>query len=196
MPTAAHPRPPEQVALTLPPLTDGSREDLERDGRYDALRFADADLTGLDLSRSTFVECAFERVSLHETDLRGTHLVEARLSQVDAALFTAPRSSWRRTVLERSRLGAVETYETTWRSLLVSDCKLGYLNARSSAWTDVTLRGCSIDELDLSGAKLARVAFADCRIGTLRAGGATLADVDLRGARLEVIDGLAGLAGA
>jgi uncharacterized protein YjbI with pentapeptide repeats len=194
--TQPHPRPPEQVTLTLPPLREGSLDAVAGDRRYDALHFAEADLSGLDLARATFAECVFERVGLHETDLRGAHLVESRLSQVDAAVFTAPRSSWRQTVLERSRLGAVETYETTWRSLLVSDCKLGYLNARGSVWTDVTLRGCSIDELDLSGAKLTRVAFADCRIGTLRAAGATLADVDLRGARLEVIDGLAGLAGA
>jgi uncharacterized protein YjbI with pentapeptide repeats len=196
VPSTPRPRPPEQLSLTLPPLTDAGADDIGADERYDALRVAEADLGGLHLARATFAECLFERVALHETDLRGAHFLESRLSQVDAPVFTAPRSSWRRTVLERSRLGAVETYETTWRSVLVSDCKLGYLNGRSSAWTDVTLRGCSIDELDLSGAKLTRVAFVDCRVGTLRAAGATLSDVDLRGARLEVLDGLAGLAGA
>ena len=196
MPSTPRPRPPEQVTLTLPPLTDTGADEVAADERYDALQLADADLSGRDLARATFAECLFERVALHETDLRGAHLVESRLSQVDAPVFTAPRSSWRRTVLERSRLGAVETYETTWRSVLVSDCKLGYLNARSSAWQDVTFRGCHIDELDVSGARLTRVAFLDCRIGTLRAAGATLVDVDLRGARLQVLDGLAGLAGA
>jgi uncharacterized protein YjbI with pentapeptide repeats len=196
VPSTPRPRPPEEVTLTLPPLTDAGADELAADERYDALRLAEADLSGLDLARATFAECLLERVALHETNLRGTHLLESRLSQVDAPVFTAPRSSWRRTVLERSRLGAVETYETTWRSVLVTDSKLGYLNARSSAWTDVTLRGCTIDELDVSTAKLTRVAFGDCRVGTLRAAGATLVDVDLRGARLEVIDGLAGLAGA
>ena len=196
MPSTPRPRPPEQVTLTLPPLTDTRADEVAGDERHEALRFTQVDLSGLDLAHATFAECLFERVAFSETDLRGAHFVESRLSQVDAPVFTAPRSSWRRVVVERSRLGAVETYETTWRSLLVTDCKLGYLNARSSAWQDVTLRGCSIDELDLSSAKLTRVAFVDCRIGTLRAAGATLVDVDLRGARLEVIDGLAGLAGA
>lgn len=190
------PRPPEPLTLTLPPLTDGGDVDLTADERYDAVHFADADLGGLDLAGVTFAECLLERVALHETDLRRAHVVESRLSQVDAPVFMAPRSSWRRAVLERSRLGAVEIYEATWRSLLVSDSKLGYLNARSNVWTDVELRGCTVDELDVSGAKLTRVAFVDCRIGTLRAAGATLVDVDLRGARLEVVDGLAGLAGA
>ena len=196
MPTSTSPRPPEPVALTLPPLAGLAADELVEDERYEARLLVDADLSGAELARCTFAECALERVALHETDLRGVHLVESRLTQVDAAVFSAPRSSWRTVLLERSRLGAVEAYEATWRSLLVSECKLGYLNARAGTWRDVTLRGCTVDELDLSGAKLTRVAFEDCRIGTLRASGATLVDVDLRGARLEVVEGLAGLAGA
>ena len=196
MPTAERPQPPEQVALSLPALTDAAAREVDGDERYDGLRFAGADFSHEDLARTTFADCAFERVTLHEADLRGAHFVESQLSQVDAPVLTVPRSNWRMVILERSRLGAMESYESSWRSLLLSDCKLGYLNARSSVWTDVTFTGCSIDELDVSGAKLTRVAFADCRIGTLHTPGATLVDVDLRGARLEVIDGLAGLAGA
>jgi len=196
VPTPSRPRPPEAVTLTLPPLTDVTGFSPTGDERYEALRLVDLDLSGADLARATFAECALERVALHDADLRGVHLVESRLTQVDAAVFAAPRSSWRTVLLDGSRLGAIETYEATWRSLLVTGCKLGYLNARSSTWRDVTFRGCTVDELDLSGATLTRVAFEDCRIGTLRAGGATLVDVDLRGARLEVVDGLAGLAGA
>ena len=190
------PRPPEPVVLALPELSEAVADDLVGHERHEAVRIADLDLSGADLARTTFAECVFERVGLNETDLRGAHLVESRLTQVDAPVLTAPRGSWRQVIIERSRLGAVESYESTWRSLLVSDCKLGYLNARSSRWQDVTLRGCRVDELDLSGASLTRVAFEDCRIGTLRAAGATLVDVDVRTARLEVVDGLAGLAGA
>lgn len=196
MPTPSRPRPPEPVTLALPALTDGAGVTLTGDERYEALRLADLDLTGADLARATFAECELERVTLHEAALRGVHLVESRLGQVDAAVFSAPRSSWRTVVLDGSRLGAVETYEATWRSVLVTGCKLGYLNARSSTWRDVVFAGCTVDELDLSGAKLTRVAFEGCRVGTLRAAGATLVDVDLRSARLEVVDGLTGLAGA
>jgi uncharacterized protein YjbI with pentapeptide repeats len=196
VPSAERPEPPEQVALSLPALTDTPAREVEEDERYDGLRFTEADFSQKDLARTTFADCAFERVTLNETDLRGAHFIESQLSQVEASVLTAPRSSWRRVVLERSRLGAMESYESSWRSLLLRDCKLGYLNARSSVWTDVTFTGCSVDELDVSGAKLTRVAFADCRIGTLHTANATLVDVDLRGARLEVIDGLAGLAGA
>jgi len=190
------PRPPEPVTLRLPELSDLSVAEVAADERYDAVRFLDADFSGAELARTAFAECAFERVTLHGSDLRGLQVVECRLTQVDAAVFTAPRSSWRSVLLEQSRLGAMETYESTWRSVLATDCKLGYLNARASRWQDVTLRGCRIDELDLGGAEFTRVAFEGCRIGTLRAAGARLVDVDLRHARLEVVEGLAGLAGA
>lgn len=133
---------------------------------------------------------------MHEADLRGLHLAECRLVAVDAPVLTVPRSSWRDVVVTGSRLGAVEAYESTWRTVLVEDGKLGYLNARGSQWTDVSLHGSVVDELDLSGARLSRVSLAGCRIGTLRLTAATLTDVDLRDTRLEVIEGLAGLAGA
>lgn len=190
------PRPPEPVRFTLPPLTDLSAAEVLDDDHHETARLADLDLSGSDLTRTTFAECLLERVALHDADLRGLHLTECRLGQVDAASFSAPRSTWRDVVLDGSRLGAVAAYESSWRSLLVTDSKLGYLNARGSTWTDVTLRGCTVEELDLTNATCTRVQLDDCRIGTLRVQSATLADVDLRTARLEVVEGLAGLAGA
>jgi uncharacterized protein YjbI with pentapeptide repeats len=190
------PRAPEAVAVALPTLTDVGADDLTGTQHHELVRLAGLDLSGADLRRMTFVECAWERVVLDAADLQGIHLVECRLGQLDAAHCAVSRSSWRDVVLDGSRLGAVESFESTWRSVLVTDSKLGYLNARGSSWTDVTLRGCTVDELDLSGARLTRVRLDDCRVRSLRLAGATLVDVDLRTARLEELEGLAGLAGA
>lgn len=196
MPTARRPKPPETVRVDLPALTDAPAERLRAGDRREAERYADADLGGAALAGSTFSECSFERVALHEADLRGVHLADCRLSGIDAPLLRVPRSGWRQVSLSASRLGAVEAYEATWRALLVTDCKLGYLNARGSTWTDVTLRDCTVDELDLSGARLTRVALPGCRVATLHLDRATLHDVDLRETGLQLIEGLAGLAGA
>jgi uncharacterized protein YjbI with pentapeptide repeats len=190
------PRPPEAVRFSLPPLDDATLQDLRSSRHHDQRRVADLDLTDLELRQTTFAECALERLVLHGADLRGMHLVECRLAALDAASCALPHSSWRDVVLDGSRLGALECYESTWRSLLVTDSKFGYLNARGSSWTDVTFRNCVVDELDLSNARLTRVRFEGCRVRSLRVADATLADVDLRGVRLEEIEGLAGLAGA
>lgn len=190
------PRPPEEVRVVLPALTDLDAADLPGAQHHELLRLADLDLTGADLRRTTFAECSLERLVLDAADLRGVHLVECRLVQLDAARCRLPRSSWRDVTVDGSRLGAVESYESTWRSLLVTDSKIGYLNARGSTWTDVTLRGCTVDELDLTAARLTRVRLDGCRVRSLRVADATLVDVDLRTARLEELEGLAGLAGA
>ena len=190
------PKRPAALDLRLPELADTTVGAGPVGGVREGERYADADLSGVDLARTSFRECAFERVSLHEADLRGVHLVECRLSAVDAPVLSAPRSSWRTVSWSGSRIGALEAYETTWRNVSVGECKLGYLNARGSTWTDVLLTGCTIDELDLAGATLTRVALPGCRVGTLRLPGSTLTDVDLRDTTLQVVEDLAGLAGA
>lgn len=190
------PRPPETVRFTLPELTERTAAEITEGQHHEQCHAVDLDLSGRDLRRTTFTESELVRVRLDGADLQGVHLAECRLSQLDAATFTSPRSSWRDVVLTGSRLGAVESYESTWRSLLVTDSKLGYVNARGSAWTDVTFRGCTVDELDLANARLSRVRLQDCRVRSLRVPAATLVDVDLREARIEEIEGLAGLSGA
>jgi len=193
---ATRPRRPEPVDVVLPALADVPAERLSRGDSRELERYADADLSGAELPGTSFLECLVERVTLHEVDLRGVHLVDCRWQQVDASALSVPRSSFRGVELAGSRIGAFEAYESTWRSVSAHDTRIGYLNARSSTWQDATFRDCSIDELDLTGATLTRVAFPGCRIGTLRAAGSTFTDVDLRDARLEVVEGLDGLAGA
>lgn len=158
--------------------------------------YVDVELTDLDVSSSSFVGCAFERVRFTELRLRGVQLAECVFTEFDAPVLEAPRSSWRSTTISGSRVGSGEAYESTWRSVLIDSCKINYLNVRSAEWRDVLLRDCTIGELDLSHAKLARVAFERCRIETLHVGHATLLDVDLRAATLTTVNGLDGLAGA
>ncbi len=196
MAPALGPRPPAKVQLALPALVDVDPDALSGARHHEQVRLADLDLSGADLGATTFAECVLERVVLDAADLRGLHLAECRLAQLDAARCVVPRSSWRDVTLTGSRLGAVESYESTWRSVVVTESKIGYLNARGSDWTDVTVRGCVVDELDLAGARLTRVLLEDCRVRSLRLDGATLVDVDLRSAHLQEIEGLAGLAGA
>ena len=190
------PRPPEQPRLDLPPLLDTPADQVRAGDRREGERYADDAFGETRLAGTTFTECVFDRVSLHEADLRGLHLAECRLLAVDAPELAVPRSGWRSVEVVGSRLGAVEAYESTWRTVEIADSKIGYLNARGSTWTDLRLRGCVVTDLDLSGARLTRVALNGCRIGTLHVTGATFVDVDLREARLEAVEGLAGLAGA
>ena len=143
----------------------------------------------------TFTGCAFRRIGLDGTRLRGAHFRQVTLAELDAPEFAAPRSEWRSVSIAGSRIGSAELYESVWRSVTVSGCKINYLNARTATWQDVVFAGCALGELDLSEARVTRLAFRDCRIETLTLSGARLADVDLRGAELSRIVSVAGLAG-
>jgi uncharacterized protein YjbI with pentapeptide repeats len=182
------------VRLALGPLADARMvgpEDIREGERYDGVDFTDADL-----EFTSFTSCAFQRVRLNEARLRGARFSEVTLEEVDAAVLTAPRSSWRNVQLTGSRLGSMQLYESNWRSVTIEGSKIDYLNARSAQWQDVRWQDCTISELDLGQAVISRMAFQDCRIGTLHAAQAQLGDVDLRGADLRVLEGLAGLAGS
>lgn len=195
MPTPTGPRPPKIPTRKPPARSDGESRDLLDGDSYAAQRYDRVDLSDRDLRHSSFSECSFSGSTLTGADLTGAHLVESDLTEVEAAHLTAPRSLWRHSTLERSRLGAVVAYETSFDGLVVTDTKISFLNARSSTWKDVLLQRCVIEELDLVGAKLTRVRFEDCQIRALELTEATCKDVDLRSADLREITGLAGLGG-
>ena len=190
------PQPPRAERVVLPTLTDVSNLPEIRSDVREAERYVGIDLNGSDLEFWSFTDCEFRQTDLDATRLRGSRLSEVIMGEIDAAVFSAPRTSWRNVEVTSSRLGSAELYASTWRSVTVAGSKINYLNARSADWQEVRFTDCMLDELDLSEATVNRLAFAGCRIGTLSLAGARLTDVDLREVRLEMINGLAGLSGA
>ena len=190
------PQPPRTEPPVLPALTDVTNLPEIRSDVREAERYAEIDLNGSDLEFWSFTDCEFRQTGLDATRLRGSRLSEVIMGEVDAAVFSAPRTSWRNVEVTGSRLGSAELYASTWRSVAIVGSKINYLNARTADWQDVRFTDCTLDEIDLSDATVTRLAFTGCRIGTLSLAGARLTDVDFREVRLEMINGLAGLAGA
>lgn len=159
-------------------------------------RFEGGDLSHADLSDITFERCDLVGLSLHQADLRAATFSETRLGRIDAPVLSAPRSVWHDVVLEGSRIGSAELYESGWRSVELVDCKLGYVNLRGATIRDLRLTRCTVDELDLTNAQATRVAFEDTSVDHLVLASARLVHVDLRGASLRRITSLERLAGA
>jgi uncharacterized protein YjbI with pentapeptide repeats len=175
-------------------LTDAPAQ--EAGDTCEGLRFDGESFDGMDLQGSTFLECEFAAVSMMDTGLRGARFLECRFSGLYAPVFRAPRSTFRDVVLEGSRLGSAELYDSGWNSVHVDGGKLDFVNLRSSRLTDVLFSNCRIEELDLDGVHATRVAFRDCTIGSLNLSGAVLQDVDLRTTGFRSITHLPGLSGA
>ena len=188
-------RPPRIEPLTLNGLAtaDGALPEAgeHREGEF----YRRTDLQGLDLTGITFSECALEGVNLSETQLRGARFRECRFTELFAPVFTASRSSWRDVVLEGTRWGSAELYDSSLESVRISGGKLDFVNLRSSTLTDVEIADCIIGDLDLTEAKGVRVALRNCRIGTLTLSGSRLRELDLRSTEFRALNGLDGLGG-
>ena len=195
-PESRRPEPPVISAVVLADLTDVTAAEVHDGDQREAERYEAGDFAGADLEFTSFTACAFHRSDLDGARLRGAHFAEVTMTELDVAELTAPRSSWRSVQVSGSRIGAAELYESHWRSVEIIGSKLGYLNARTSVWQDVIFRDCVIDELDLGSATISRLAFEQCEIRTLDLARARCTDLDLRGAQLQTIKGLGGLAGA
>jgi uncharacterized protein YjbI with pentapeptide repeats len=189
------PKPPRIDPLRLDDLADGDPDDLSPRADLEATAYADLALPALALRDARLDAVRLSQVAADEADLRGVRLSEVDLDQVSLPVVRAARGDWR-DVRVSGRLGSVEAYETQWRGVRFVGCKLSYLNLRGAELLDVGFTDCVIDELDLMGATATRIAFTGCRVTHLSVQDATLTDVDLRGADLEVVDGLAGLRGA
>lgn len=182
--------------ISLPELSPCQAEELEAEGYFEAKSLIGQDLSDLDLSGVQLVESALEDVSLDGTKLKTATFKESTLSRINAAAFSAPRGRWSDVLVENSRLGSVEVYETDFNSVTFSNCKLGYVNMRGANLLDVIFENCTIDELDLGSAKTHRVSLPGSRIGRLDITHTSFQDVDLRAADIAELTSPESLAGA
>ena len=188
--------PPRLDVLRTVERSLGDADALDTDDDRELEQFSGVDLSDRDLSGITFRECLLEDVTLTDTNLRGSRVIETVLEGVNAPILRSSRSTWRDVTLHRSRIGSGELFDATWQSVRVSSSKLGYVNLRGSSLADVLFEDCTIDELDLGGTTATRVAFTGSRVQTLDLTRATLSHVDLRGLEFQAIHGLEGLKGA
>jgi uncharacterized protein YjbI with pentapeptide repeats len=188
-------RSPQISPLRLGALTDGDPADLTKNADLESVRYTDVSTSGLVLSGAKLDGVHFAGLVADETDLNGARLSEVHLDQANLPVVRAPRSQWR-DVQVTGRLGSLEAYEAQWRSVHFVGCKLSFVNLRGAELVDVAFTDCAVDELDLGGASVNRVLVSSTRVNHLNVRQAKLRDVDLRGATLEVIEGLTDLRGA
>lgn len=188
-------RAPQIAPLRLTGLNAGDPAELSKNADLESVRYSDLMVSELVLSGAKLDGVQFAGVVADETDLKGARLSEVHLDQANLTVVRAPRSQWR-DVQVTGRIGSLEAYEAQWRSVHFVGCKLSFVNLRGAELLDVVFTDCVIDELDLIGAAVNRVQLIGTRVTHLSVRQAKLKDLDLRGATLEVVEGLMDLRGA
>ncbi|MEW1957592.1 pentapeptide repeat-containing protein [Kineococcus sp. NPDC059986] len=167
-------------------------------GDHDGELFpADLDLTGVDAHDSRLLGCVVRSTRADGFRLAGARLVDCRVAGLGATEALWRNGTWRDTIVQGCRVGALDLSGASWNRVLVQGGRVDFANLRATELVDVTFDGVDLRDLDLGAARLVRVRFVDCRIGHLDVTGARLQAVDLSGSELtEGLDGVGDLRGA
>ncbi|MCX6501442.1 MAG: pentapeptide repeat-containing protein [Microbacterium sp.] len=187
---------PRISPLRLEGLPEADDAPIRAHGDYDGRHFGPRDVSGDDLAGVSFLECALDGWTAHDTRLRDASFAQTRIENLNAPVLRADRASLRNVEIHRSRFGSADLSDTRLEQLVVSASKLGWVNFRSARLRDVVFRDCTFDELDLTGADVSRMAFEDCTAGKLTLARSSVRHLDLRGLRFDGLDGPEGLRGA
>ncbi len=183
--------------VRLPELQPYDGGELEPEGDYDGLEFADADWAGQVARGARFMDCAVRRCALDETVLSRARIIDSVLSGVRGVGTDLSQASLRDVEVSDARLGGAQLHGAVLERVVVRGGKIDFLNLRTSKLRDVAFEGCVLVEADFSGAELERVTFDDCTIARADFTGARMKDVDLRGAAaVDIARGIDRLDGA
>ncbi|MGW7455329.1 pentapeptide repeat-containing protein [Streptomyces sp. NPDC054787] len=186
-----------RAEVRLPGLSAWEGGELEPDGDYDALEFADLDLAGQDGTGARFMDCAVRRCVLDEAGLAKARFLDSVLEGVRGVGTDLSEASLRDVELVDARLGGVRMHGGVLERVVVRGGKIDYLNLRGARLRDVVFEECVLVEPDFGGAVLERVEFRDCALRGVDFSGVRMLDVDLRAASvLEIARGVEALAGA
>jgi len=163
---------------------------------YEAVRFHGAGGTLLDVSRCTFYECRFQRLSAGTLVSAPAAFVDVEVAQPDIIEWTAPSSRWRRAGITGGRIGSLDFSGARLDGVRFTGLRIGHAGFRAATLTDVEFLDCSFESLDLAGAVPVRVSYRSCRAGEVDLDCCSGADLDLRGLDFEAVDGIATARGA
>ncbi|WP_260474357.1 pentapeptide repeat-containing protein [Streptomyces sp. WAC 04229] len=140
--------------LRLPPLVPFGDGGLEPDGDYDALDFAETDLTGQDGAGARFMDCALTGCALDEASLPRARLLDSVLTGVRGVGTNLAEATLRDVELRDARLGGTQLHGAVLERVLIRGGKIDYLNLRRSRLKDVVFESCVLVEPDFGGARL------------------------------------------
>ncbi|GGX47181.1 pentapeptide repeat-containing protein [Streptomyces fructofermentans] len=183
--------------LRLPPPVPFEGGELEPDGDYDGLLFADVDFAGQDGGGARFMDCVLTGCALDETRLHHARLLDSVLTGLRGVGTDLGSATLRDVEVVDARLGGIQLHGAVLERVVVRGGKIDFLNLREARLKDVVFEGCVLVEPDFGGARLERVEFVDCVLKGADFHGVSLTDVDLRrAAQLDFARGVGGLAGA
>ncbi|WP_432982973.1 pentapeptide repeat-containing protein [Dactylosporangium sp. CA-233914] len=186
---AVQPHPPRiREALQAATLNE---HDLEPDASFEALVFADIDLTGRRAVAVEFEECQFTAARFAGSHLDRLRLTDCRIETSDWSNLRAEAAGIDRVAFATSRLTGMACTNGRLRNTAFRDCKLDLSSWRFTHFDAVTFDECNLTGADFTNADLRGASFTRCRLTA-----AQFSNADMHGARFRAceLDGIGGIA--
>ncbi len=178
-----------------PPV--GSEVTLLREGRFESLQVADAELAGVDASGALLFESVLSRVTVDGGNFRRTRFRDMWFEGTRWIGSDLVGSEWRDVHVVNSVFAGTQAFDTKLERVVLRECKLDSVNLRDAKLTDVHFVDCHLKDVDFGSAQLAQVTFAGTRIQAALFEHARLREVDFTGAtELQFASGFESLRGA
>jgi uncharacterized protein YjbI with pentapeptide repeats len=169
--------------------------ELEPEGEYDGVLFADGAFDEAIADRCRFLDCSFSNVSFAGTSLRKCRFTDVAITGARFVAADLAETAWQDVTLTGCALAGVQAYSASLSRVTFRDGKLDSVNFRNGTLTDVTFENLLLRDVDFGSARLRRVSFPGCTLAGADFTKVTCTDVDLRGAELGITAGYESLRG-
>ena len=135
-------------------------------------------------------------VDLSSSRLQRLSVVDVRVTGGSLANVAGRGSRWVRVELSDARLTGLDLPEADLRDVVLRGCRADLTSFARARLERVRFEGCELAEADFQGADLREVRFVDCDLTRADLRGARLRTCELRGVRLDGMQGVDRLRGA
>ena len=169
---------------------------IQSENNYNDHVFKDLELSAIQVSRATFLDCIFQACELIEAVFLNCRFVNCQFKDCDCSLFQVPGSSFSSCRFLGTKLIGVNWSQANWPDSEIGEplefnrCSLNHTTFIGAKLGAVKIKKCEAINVDFREASLpgADFSFTDLREGLFQ--GTNLSKADLRYARNYQIDPL------
>jgi uncharacterized protein YjbI with pentapeptide repeats len=162
-------------------------EELEDEGLYSSLKFADVSFRGQHVEHVKFEASTATGTEFCETELKTARFCDVRFDRCNLTNAQWPSATLRRVEINVCGLTGLKVAESKLQDVVFKGCKAPLSSFRFAKLESVIFEGCNLTEADFYSAEFVNVVFLNCDLQLADFSRSKLKGVDLRGSNLDGI---------
>jgi Pentapeptide repeats (8 copies)/Pentapeptide repeats (9 copies) len=163
---------------------------------YEALAFAELDLSGGAATGAEFDQCRLHDVNFGRAKLRRCRITDTEIDRCDLANLRAIDCSLSRVSVRAARMTGLSWLDGQFRDVTFDQCRMDLASFRSTACDQVVFSGCRLEQADFGEADLRGARFERCDLTGAQFDQARMSGARFTGCQLAEITGVTSFRGA